>query len=411
MKILYLVHQFYPEYYTGTEKFVYTLADMMQKIGNKVKVITYSFYEESFYDRMIGNILLKEFVYKGVPVIALRHRNIPEDVHLALKNDELYKIAIEVIIDEKPDIIHAGHLMRVTEFINAARILNIPYIITITDSFLICPKIILQASIGNLCAGPRGGNVCLVLCPEIPSPFILQRLNITNNILTNAALVVSPSIFLASIFKKEHKNIDVKTINHGISYSKIKRNQNVYDHRSNLKFCYAGSLNSHKGVHVLLDAFMRVESDNASLRIYGSGTDEIYVKTLKDMAKGDKRIEFCGIFSEEQVGDIFSQIDVVVVPSICYETYSLVMHESLACNVPVIVSNVGGTAEKVTNGLNGYTFRIGDSNHLKEVIEQVVNDPDKINQLKTNLKNSMIQAVEQEAYAYEKEYTKIYINR
>lgn len=411
MKILYLVHQFYPEYYTGTEKFVYTLADMMQKIGNKVKVITYSFYEESFYDRMIGNILLKEFVYKGIPVIALRHRNIPEDVHLALKNDELYKTAIEVIIDEKPDIIHAGHLMRVTEFINAARILNIPYIITITDSFLICPKIILQASTDNLCAGPGGGNVCLELCPEIPGSLILQRLNMAENILTNAARVISPSIFLASVFKKEYKNIDVKTINHGISYSKIKRNQNVYDHRSNLKFCYAGSLNSHKGVNVLLDAFMRVKSDNTSLRIYGSGPDEIYVKMIKDMAKGDKRIEFCGVFSEGQVGDIFSQIDVVVVPSICYETYSLVMHESLACNVPVIVSNVGGTAEKVNNGLNGYTFRIGDSNHLKEVIEQIINDPEKLNQLKTNMRNFMIQTVEQEAYAYEKEYMKIYINR
>jgi len=49
MKIVYLVHQFYPEFYTGTEKFVLNLSGMVQKAGSRVKVITYSFYPDSFY--------------------------------------------------------------------------------------------------------------------------------------------------------------------------------------------------------------------------------------------------------------------------------------------------------------------------------------------------------------------------
>ena len=110
MKILYLVHQFYPEYYTGTEKFVFNIATMMQKIGNAVKIITYSFYDDSFYDRKIGNIMLKEFTYKGIPIIAFRHKNIPEDIHIALTNDDVSEIASDIIANENPDIIHAGHV-------------------------------------------------------------------------------------------------------------------------------------------------------------------------------------------------------------------------------------------------------------------------------------------------------------
>jgi hypothetical protein len=42
MKILYLVHQFYPDAYQGTEKFVLQLAQHCQAAGHEVKVITYS---------------------------------------------------------------------------------------------------------------------------------------------------------------------------------------------------------------------------------------------------------------------------------------------------------------------------------------------------------------------------------
>jgi len=93
MKILYLIHQFYPEFYTGTEKFVLNLSRMMQKAGNRVKVITYSFYEDSFYDQRRGEILCKEFLYKGTPVLAIKHKQVPKDLHHALENTALAEIA------------------------------------------------------------------------------------------------------------------------------------------------------------------------------------------------------------------------------------------------------------------------------------------------------------------------------
>ena len=68
-------------HYTGTEKFILNIAKMMQKAGHKIKVVTYSFYDDEFYDQTIGRLLMKEFTYKGVPVIALKHPSIPESIH------------------------------------------------------------------------------------------------------------------------------------------------------------------------------------------------------------------------------------------------------------------------------------------------------------------------------------------
>lgn len=42
MKILDLVHQFYPQAYTGTEKFVLQLVQQCQLAGHAVQVVTYA---------------------------------------------------------------------------------------------------------------------------------------------------------------------------------------------------------------------------------------------------------------------------------------------------------------------------------------------------------------------------------
>lgn len=414
MKVLYLIHEFYPEYYAGTEKFVKNLATMIQKSGNKVKIMTYSFYKDSFYDQNMGSIEFKEFIYEGIPVLALRHKERYFDtidkekhVHQALENRELSKVASSLIRREKPDVVHVGHPMRVCELIRVLQPLNIPYVITLTDFFLICPKYTLSTSKNTLCTGPEGGRACQDLCPEFSNHFITRRLETARDILFNARLVVSPSSFLAGIFEKEFPDLNVKIINHGLRYSTLERNNRSYAKGDRIVFCYAGSLNHHKGVHILIDAFKKVSSNDAFLSIYGSGAHQSYVSDLMDMAKEDRRIEFCGVYSEDRVGEILSKLDVVITPSLWYENYPLFLHEALTCNVPVIASNAGGMAERIKDGTNGFLFRMGDSEHLKEVLQMVTDNPAILNNLKQNISSMMIPTVEQEAYIYERIYKQV----
>jgi len=197
-------------------------------------------------------------------------------------------------------------------------------------------------------------------------------------------------------------------IPHGIRYHYIKHNNRVYDEKSKIVFGFLGNLIYHKGVHVLLSAFKSIESKNASLRIYGFGQQK-FLEKLEEISNNDKRVSFQGLFASEKLGDVLSDIDVLINPSISYETYSFTLHEALACNVPVIASNLGVMGEVIVNNFNGFTFSPGDAVDLAHRMEKIMKDPAVLNDLKQNIKNQItIPTIEQEAYAYTKLYKNIY---
>ena len=65
-----------------------------------------------------------------------------------------------------------------------------------------------------------------------------------------------------------------------------------------------------------------------------------------------------------------ADVDWVVVPSIWWENSPLVIQEAFLHGRPVICSDIGGMAEKVTDGVNGLHFRVGDPEDLARVIAQ-----------------------------------------
>ena len=411
MKIVYLVHQFFPEYYTGTERFVLNLARMVQKAGDRIKVITYSFYEDSFYDQRRGDILWKEFLYMGIPVLALRHKDVPHDIHHAIGNAALAEVARELIAMERADMVHVAHTMRVGAFAQALKPLRIPYIVTLTDFFLACPKVNLIPSRQPLCNGPAGGAACERLCTELESEYIHERLRAARDLLDNARLVVAPSAFVADVFMREFPALTVRVVHHGLSFARMKTKPKSYTFGDRVVFGYAGSFNPHKGTHLLIEAFGRLNAPNAQLRMYGSAPDASYEKRLRSMVPADANIDFRGIYSESETGDILSDLDVVVVPSLCYENYPMTLHEALACNIPVIATRLGGMAERIKEGVNGFLFELGDSRQLENVLGAIVKDPAILNPLKQNINRMMIQGIEQEAYAYARAYRRLCSDR
>jgi glycosyltransferase involved in cell wall biosynthesis len=406
MKIIYLVHQFFPEFQTGTEKFVLNNALMSQKSGNKVKIITYSFLDDDNFDHDNGEILFRTYLYHGIPVIAYKYKLQPDDIHSALENQILKNFAITILQKETPDIIHVGHAMRVHEFIWSAMKLNIPYIITLTDFFLLCPKVFLTPNNHSLCSGPQNGKACEILCKEFSKTYIKQRLSKSEEILNHSKKIISPSKFLKTIFNNEYKKINIQIIPHGIDQKFIKQNEKVYSQNHPITFGFAGSLIQHKGVDVLLRAFHQIQNVEAKLEIYGSGMD-FYVDYLKKFSINDQRITFHGKYESEQLAEVMENIDVLVAPSLSYENYPLVLHEALASHVPVIATDLGGMAEKITDEINGYTFKPGDPADLRKKMDVIIRNPNVLNPMKTNIKENMvIPKVEQEAY----EYLEIYRN-
>lgn len=403
MKILYLVHQFYPEYQTGTEKFVFNIAHMAQKMGHKVKVITYNVKSMNFFRNRIADVQYDTYFYEGLNVLAYRSDNEPANLHYDINANLATEFAEEILRREKPDLIHVGHLMRVYPLILAAQRLNIPYIITLTDFHSICPKIILAPTKNSLCSGPSGGKTCKEFCGDLPENYIKERLRITKDILLQARAVFAPSKFLASVFEHEVEGLTVNVNHHGIPQPDIYIHRKHYNAGDKIRFGFLGYLAHHKGVHILIEAYKKLQSSQASLSFFGSSSPE-YMKTIKSMAK-DTDIEFHGPYHSSDLPGIFDQIDVLVTPSINYETYLFVLHEAFIYEVPVIGTDLGGMKEKIEDDFNGFTFTAGDVNELSSIMQKIVDNPEILNELKTNIRNKMvIPIVEQEAYAYNLAY-------
>lgn len=400
LSILYIVHSFYPESYTGTEKFVLNMARSMQQRGHRVKVVTYSgqLPEQAVPTNEIASI---EYVYDGVPVLAYRSQAAYPAQSASLVEEPTLSMWAEVILtQEQPNLIHVAHTMRGIGFVQAALRLGIPYVMTLTDYWSVCPRTTLVRVDKQLCSGPEGGLACMAHCQL---PHASERLLTLAPLLQGAQRIFSPSAFLASYTQQVLPSLRIEVLPHGMRRETLIPNAKTYRSGATLTFVYGGSLNEHKGVHILLQAMSLVPSRRLRLHLYGSGKPE-YAKELQRIASGDRRISFRGTYAEADLPRIYQEADISVVPSIWFENYPLALHEALASHVPVIASNVGGMSEKIVDGLNGYTFRVGDARHLAERFRMLLRKPELINTLKSNIREMPLPSADDELAAYESVY-------
>lgn len=409
MKILYAVHQFYPETSGGTEHFLLNLSHGMQRAGHRAEIVAYSLLGGAEFQRS-GSLLQHEYVYNRLPVMAFRHAKLPLELNTEVTDPVVMSFARsfarQFLSARKYDLVHLIHPMRVSPFALAAAEMAIPFVVTLTDFWTICPKITLQTSYRKLCGGPDGGRACAQLCPELSSAWVQSRLAATHRLLSDAVAVVAPSAFAASLIQSQFPDVDIQVVPHGLPRN-LPTNSKRYVSGSRIVFGYCGGLAPHKGVHVLLDAFRNLHSDKVSLKIFGVAgpMDSAYERELRHKAAGDHRITFQGAYRADEVGTVLQSVDVLVVPSLWYETYSLSLHEAFACTVPVIASKIGVLSEAVKEGENGLTFPLGDEQSLAEQLRRVAECPTELNAFKENLAAFALPFEEEESYRYDRLYT------
>jgi glycosyltransferase involved in cell wall biosynthesis len=63
------------------------------------------------------------------------------------------------------------------------------------------------------------------------------------------------------------------------------------------------------------------------------------------------------------------------------------MLEALAHGVPVLVSDVAGMTECVTDGVNGYTFQVGDVADLGRKLQMICDHPERLDEIRENIRH------------------------
>ena len=139
---------------------------------------------------------------------------------------------------------------------------------------------------------------------------------------------------------------------------------------------YVGSLIAHKGVDVLLRAFARVvgEVEDAALWLIGAGPEE---DRLREMVAelGLSGVRFLGHQDHATLGRFYKAARVVVIPSLWLENAPLVAYEAMAHRRAIVASAVGGLAELVVEGDNGYLCSRGDAIELGQRLCRLLHDP------------------------------------
>jgi glycosyltransferase involved in cell wall biosynthesis len=155
-----------------------------------------------------------------------------------------------------------------------------------------------------------------------------------------------------------------------------------------LSFGYVGSINEHKGAHVLITAFKKANvQDKATLSLYGDLdiAKPSYAEQLRQSVAENPAIRLLGSFPSEQASKIISSFDVLVIPSIWYENTPTVIHIAFACKIPIIGSNVPGITELVKNEINGLIFERGDTDQLSSQIRRVVETPELLRKMSLSM--------------------------
>ncbi len=164
----------------------------------------------------------------------------------------------------------------------------------------------------------------------------------------------------------------------------------------NLRFAFIGTPAPHKGLHILIEAFNSLDADiNAELHIYGDlGVFSDYGKEVRSLSTHEKTV-FHGRFDNNSAGDVYRNIDVLVVPSMWFENSPLTIHEAFMAGIPVITSDFGGMKELVKNGKNGFLFERGNVGNLKNIMARLTADHELIRGL--DLETVPVKSIEEDA--------------
>jgi len=422
MRILQVVHGFPPRQRAGAEIYTYSLSKELAK-RHEVHV----FYPVCKTDRAYH---LKSFEINGLKIHELPFNFLERITRLisfksTFINKKVEERFRELLEEIRPDIVHFQHLINLSAtLIEAAKSKNIPVIMTIHDYWLICPMIQLLNEEYKICSGPdKNGGKCYrcwnsrqaellgnyLAKYSIPANLSKQFnivLNVINkrkkfrdrkkymkSLLLKVDKLIAPSKFLRSVF-----------VEYGIPENKIVYSDYGYDlgvfkgfkkrkEKNKIVFGFAGGIYRHKGVDILVEAFNKVNNKSVKLQIYGTyNPNSSYFKALMGKIK-NRNTKFMGRF--EDVKELYSEIDLLVFPSIWYENCPLVLKEAMITCTPVIASSIGAIPEFVKDGENGLLFETGNPDDLATKMRMIIEDPNVMEEFRIGIVNSVgVQAKE-----------------
>jgi GT2 family glycosyltransferase/glycosyltransferase involved in cell wall biosynthesis len=384
--VVHLVHGWPPENFAGTELYAWWLAHR-QKSDRAVAVYTRS------ADPRLASGTAVELEDFGLRV---RARVNHFDQRNPLRRNVLYDPGARAdfgrFLDQtRPEILHVHHLAgHGFSLIDEARRRRLPIVLQLQDWWLLCARANLLDAARRLCPGPAPGRcaTCLPLTRMTPSSgvnrlltralYALRRRR-ARAALAAAEVCVAGSAALIDSFRERGwlpRAVPVHLVPYGVEAGAPSGPSRAADVRLPLRLGFIGSLLPHKGLHIATAAIAGLPPGQVRLAVWGDATqDPAYVREAL-AAAGSASVELRGRFAEGDRGAIFAGLDLLLVPSLGLESYSLAAREALASGLPVLASARGALAELFADGEPcGALFDPDRPGELRSLLERLIADP------------------------------------
>ncbi len=299
--------------------------------------------------------------------------------------DARFRVEFESLVTQlAPDIVHFHHYINfgVEAFAHVKRVAPEAKIaVTLHEYLAICQHYGQMITKGhrNLCyeSSPARCNGCF---PEFSKSDFFLRKRYIERYFDLVDVFISPSRFLAERY-----------IEWGVPAAKLAVLENLMpayvpgpvlevSEREPLRVGFFGQISALKGIDVLFDAAAALEKldvTDIAFEIFGDyrgQPPEFQQGFLDRLEKAGTNIRFNGPYDRQRVDRLMQSVHVIIVPSIWWENSPVVIQEALRNRRPIICSDIGGMAEKVRDGIDGYHFAMGNPFALVSLLRRLSAD-------------------------------------
>lgn len=145
-------------------------------------------------------------------------------------------------------------------------------------------------------------------------------------------------------------------------------------------------------IDILIKSFAALYSKYPQLKllIAGEGSAEKSLMELADKLKVNDAVTFTGRIPFHEISKYYNMIDVLVNISE-YESFGVSVIEAMACEKPVIVTNVGGLKDIVKDDSLGLKVEVRNEEQTTAAIESLLLDKNKYNEIAGNSRRHVIE--------------------
>ena len=151
-----------------------------------------------------------------------------------------------------------------------------------------------------------------------------------------------------------------------------------------LRIGFFGQISPLKGIDILLKAAQELDGEDGygvTFDIFGDyrgQPKEFQDAFLDGLTRIGSNVRFHGPYGQTRVDQLMQSVHAVLIPSIWWENSPVVVQEARRNRRPIICSDIGGMAEKVRDGVDGWHFPVGSVFGLTALIRRLAERPEMV---------------------------------